>query len=305
MIHGLPEVAAAVATRLPDDLHHRGPANDWVRMTRPGATLHSFLEGPVFGPDGALYLADVPYGRIFRVAGLSDWAVAFAYEGEPHGLAFAEDGSLIVADYRQGLLRVDLGSGSARPLCTRFNTEAFRGVSDLAIDAEGDVWFTDPGRSSLTDPTGRLFRLRRDGALDCVLANVPYPNGVAFSDDGAHVFLAATRANAVWRLLRNAPERGTPMCGLYLQLSGGLGPDGLAVSRQGELAVAHAQAGQVWVFDRFGEPLLRIRTPSGRWTTAVRFGGANGRTLHIVEAQAGALLVCDLERVGPGAAAAP
>ncbi len=294
MIGAPREVEARFVARLPEELHHRGEPNDWVRMTRPGMRLYSFLEGPAFGPDGALYLADVPYGRIFRVSpGFTSWEVALQYDGEPHGLAFAADGRLILTDYRRGLLTADLAQGKVTTLVDRHNTEGFRGLSDLAIDPDGAVWFTDSGRTSLSDPTGRLFRLEAGGKPVCVLGNIPYPNGVAFSADGAHVYVAATRANAVWRLLRKPPELGTPMVGLYVQLSGGLGPDGLAVAPTGELAVVHGQAGQVFVFDRVGQPLLRIRTPSGLWTTAARFG-PDGRTLFIVEAQSGSVLAYEL-----------
>lgn len=294
---GVPEAEATFVTRLPEALHHRGEPNAWVRMTRPGQRLHSFLEGPAFGPDGALYLVDVPYGRIFRLPpDLSRWDVALDYDGEPHGLAFTADGRLIATDYRHGLLEIDLAKGNVARLCDRTNTEAFRGLSDIAIDRDGAVWFTDSGRSSLSDPTGRLFRLDRDQTLHRVLNNIPYPNGIAFSADETFVYVAATRANAVWRLLRKPPETGTPMVGLYIQLSGGLGPDGLAVARTGELAVVHGQAGQAWIFDPLGQPRMRVRTPCGLWTTAARFGGADGRTLYIVEAQSGSILSYELEK---------
>jgi gluconolactonase len=290
------EKTARLVTSLPEEFHYRGEPTAWVRLTRPGQHLHSFLEGLVIAADGSLYLADVPYGRIFRIApGFSAWSLVLEYDGEPHGLAFTQDGQLLVADYRQGILRLELESRLCSSVCTQYNTENFRGLSDLALDADGNLWFTDSGRTSLSDPTGRLFRLSADGALNCVLDNLPYPNGVAISADGAHVFVAATRANAVWRLLRNAPEKGRPMVGTYIQLSGGLGPDGLAVSAQGELAVAHAQTGSVWLFDKLGDPMARVRTPGGLWTTSVRFGGAAGRSLLIVDAQTGSVFTHELE----------
>src|SRR5262245_58457401 len=90
------DAEALLLTSLPEALHHKGEPNDWVRMTRPGMRLHSFLEGPAFGPEGALHLVDVPYGRIFRLSpDFSKWEVALRYDGEPHGLAFATDGRLI------------------------------------------------------------------------------------------------------------------------------------------------------------------------------------------------------------------
>lgn len=290
------EKTARVVASLPEALHYRGEPTEWTRVTRPGERLHSFLEGLALASDGSLYLADVPHGRIFRLdLNLGTWSEAVQYDGQPHGLAFTPDGQLLVADYRRGILRWDLDRRVCGVVCAQHNTENFRGLSDLALDPEGNLWFTDSGRTSLSDPTGRLFRLSAEGALTAVLDNIPYPNGVAISADGAHVFVAATRANAVWRLLRNPPEKGRPMVGTYLQLSGGLGPDGLAVSAKGELAVAHAQTGAVWLFDPLGEPLGRIRTPGGLWTTSVRFGGAFGRTLFVIEAQTGSVCACDLD----------
>lgn len=287
---------ARVLTSLPEKWWYQGEPTAWVRMTRPGQRLHSFLEGLTSGPDGSLYVADVPYGRIFRIApDGSAWSQVVQYGGEPHGLAFTAEGLLLVSDYRKGILRLDLDSGGLEVVCAQFNTENFRGLSDLVLDPDGNLWFTDSGRTSLSDPTGRLFKLASDGALTLVLDNIPYPNGVAISADGAHVFVAATRANAVWRLLRNPTESGRPMVGTYVQLSGGLGPDGLAVSARGELAVAHAQSGSVWLFDPLGDPLARIRTPGGLWTTSVRFGGSAGRTLFITEAQTGSLFAFELD----------
>jgi gluconolactonase len=112
------------------------------------------------------------------------------------------------------------------------------------------------------------------------------------SADG-FVYLAATRANAVWRLLADAPDQS--MVGIWVQLSGGLGPDGLAVNADGFVAVAHGQAGRAW-FLIHGDP-ARVRTPEGSWTTAVAWhpGGAP----RVVEAQTGSIYIAD-PRCGRG-----
>jgi gluconolactonase len=291
-----PTIEATPYARLPDALHWRGEPNDWVRAARPGQRLHSFLEGLSLEPDGTAWLVDVPYGRILRVAPDGTWHVAHAYDGEPHGLCRLPGGAFIVADYRRGLLHFE--DGVLTPHCTRVNTENFRGLSDLCRGPDGSLWFTDSGRSSLSDPTGRIFRLRPDGTLDLVLANLPYPNGIALGPDGRFLHVAVTRANAVWRMLADAPDPLMPMVGTYLQLSGGLGPDGLAMDSRGRLAMAHAQAGTAWLFDPLGFPLLRIRTPGGLWTTSVAFS-ADERFIFIVEAQAGAIHRVDLHAALP------
>jgi gluconolactonase len=262
-------------------------------MTRPGQRLYSFLEGLVIAPDGTSYVADVPYGRIFSIsADLSTWSEVLHYNGEPHGLARTSNGEMLIVDYAKGIFRLNLSTLALSPVCSQYNGARFKGLSDLTVDSDSNIWFSDPGRSSLSDPTGRLFRLSPAGELTCVLDNIPYPNGIAISADGAHVYVAATRANAVWRLLRVSPEPKT-MAGTYIQLSGGLGPDGLAVNKSGELAVAQAQAGRVLVFDNVGDEIARIQTPGGLWTTSVRFAGPNDRTLYIVEAQTGSIFAAD------------
>lgn len=291
MMHGVPRLQPTLFALLPESLHWTGEPTDWVRVTRPGQRLHSFLEGACFDGTGTLWLVDVPYGRIFRIGPGRHWELAQSYEGEPHGLKRFGDGFALV-DYRHGLMTFDPATGGTAVLATGINTERFRGLSDLAVAADGDIWFTDSGRTSLSDPTGRLFRRRVDGRLDLVLANLPYPNGVALSPDGRFVYVAATRANAVWRLLADAPDPVWPMVGVFLHLSGGLGPDGLAVDADGRIAVAQAQAGRVYLFDASGDPLAEIRLPDP-WTTSVAFGP--DQHLYIVEARQGAVWRVSLE----------
>lgn len=274
---------------LPARFHWTGEPNAWVEMTRPGQRLHSFLEGPCFDAAGRLLVVDVPYGRVFAVDAEGAWSLVMSGDGEPHAIRRFDDG-YVVADHRCGLVLLDADFAIRDVQSSTAAGLPFAGLSDLAVDPAGTIWVSDPGRSSLSAPTGRLHRRAPDGAIDTVLDHLPYPNGVAISADGAFVYLALTRANAIWRL---AAGGGTvpPMAGAFLQLSGGLGPDGLAVDARGRIAVAQAQAGRAYVFDSVGDCLAEIRT-GGRWTTATAFG-PDGR-LYIVEAEEGAIWRADL-----------
>jgi hypothetical protein len=49
--------------------------------------------------------------------------------------------------------------------------------------------------------------------------------------------------------------------GAFIQMSGGSGPDGLAIDENDNLAVCHVGFGAVWLFSALGEPMLRINSP--------------------------------------------
>lgn len=288
-----PIIRATAFARLPDAHRHAGPPSPWAEMTRPGQQMHSFLEGAFIDDDGALWLSDVPYGRVFRVMPDGNWQLMHHDVGEPHAMRIAADGRKIAVDYSRGLVELT-GLNASKVLTNGPPATPFLGLSDMTFAPDGALWFTDSGRTSLSDPRGRVWRRAADGGLRLVLDCVPYPNGISLSPDGAWVYVAATRANAVWRFSSRLPAAGPPMVGTFLHLSGGLGPDGLACNVDGWVAVAQAQAGRAYVFDSLGDVIAEVRLPEGMWTTSVAFHPARPRELYIVEAQHAAVFVADI-----------
>ena len=295
-----PSVTAEVHTELPDAMRCTGRMSDWL-YARGDGTAHSFLEGPSFDRAGNLWLTDIPFGRIFRVTPGGEWSLVAEYDGEPNGLAFHRDGWAAITDAKRGLMRLDPATGSVTPLLPRARREGFRGVNDCTFAMNGDLFFTDQGQTGLHDPAGRVYRLRAGAAqADALVSNVPSPNGLVLAADGHTLLVAATRDNAIWRVPLT-PDGGVIRVGRFIAMSGGLaGPDGMAMDVDGNLVVAHAGMGSVWVFSRLGEPLLRIRSPRGLGTTNVCFGGPENRDIFITESESGTILRARWER--PGAA---
>lgn len=291
-----PEIEAKLFTRVPDHLRVTDRPSPWARQ-RHGAR-GSFLEGPAFDRHGNLYLVDIAFGRIFRVTPDGTFTVVTEYDGEPNGLKIHRDGRLFVTDRRHGIVVVDAASGGVTPVLERAFLERFKGTNDLVFADNGDLYFTDQGETGLHDPTGRLYRLRADGRLECVLDNVPSPNGLVLNPEQTILYLAATRANAVWRVPL-LPDGNVIRVGVFVQLSGGLGgPDGLAIDEEGNLAIAHAGLGTVWLLSRLGEPLYRIRCSTGVLSTNVAYGGPDRRTLYITESHSGSVLTARLDVPG-------
>ena len=90
-----------------------------------------FIEGPSFDADGNLYIVDIPFGRIFRIAPDGKWSLVVEYEGWPNGLKIGRDGRILVADYRHGIMELDAKAGRMRPVLTSRNSESFKGCNDL------------------------------------------------------------------------------------------------------------------------------------------------------------------------------
>jgi gluconolactonase len=140
--------------------------------------------------------------------------------------------------------------------------------------------------------------MRTDGQVDCLIANVPSPNGLVLTKDEKALLVAVTRANQIWRLPLH-PDGTTSKVSAFITLSGGLtGPDGLALDDEGGLIIAHCGLGTVWHFDQLGEPRHRIRSCEGLSTTNVAFGGPGGRSLYITESDTGTILKAELPVVG-------
>jgi gluconolactonase len=267
----------------------------------PGARL---LEGPSFDRAGNLYVTDIPHGRVFRIAPGGRVEQVAEYDGEPNGLKIHKDGRIFIADHKQGLLQLDPTAGRVSVILDRPYAERFKGLNDLLFSKNGDLYFTDQGESDLRDPTGRLYCLRAGGQLDCLLDNVPSPNGLVLTPDESILYLAVTRGNAVWRVPLQTlgglgvGRLGLGRVGLWLQLSGGMGPDGMAMDVEGRISVAHPGMGSVWVFNRVGEPVQRIRCSEGIRPTNVAFGGPARKTLYITEAESGTVQTAELEVPG-------
>jgi gluconolactonase len=282
------EIATRVHSEMPAEFR-RPVVSEWSRANKRGLPVDCFLEGPCFDRDGNLHVTDIPHGRIFRISPVGHWSCLAQYDGEPNGLALHPDGDrLLIADYKQGILSLDLATGRIVPVLARRNSERFKGPNDLVFARNGDLYFTDQGQSGLHDPTGRVYRLRPTGQLDCLLSNGPSPNGLVLSREEDVLFIAMTRDNAVWRLPL-LPDGSTAKVGRFASFHGTSGPDGMAMDTSGNLLVAHASLGSVFILSAQGEPLARMRSCKGATTTNLTFK-PDGRTVVVTESETGSVL---------------
>ena len=281
---------------MPDLFRRKGVATEWADANRPGNPADCFIEGPAFDAAGNLYIVDIPFGRIFRIAPDGTWSLVIEYEGWPNGLKIGAQGRILVADYRRGIMELDAKAGTIKPVLASRNSESFRGCNDLHIAKNGDIYFTDQGQTGLHDPTGRVYRMTTGGRLDCLIDTGPSPNGLVLDPRETVLFVAMTRDNAVWRMpFMN--DGSVSKVGRFCSMFGPSGPDGMTMDGAGRLFVAHASLGHVFVFAPNGEMIARIKSCAGHTCTNVAIGGTSRDQLYITESSTGSVLVADINEL--------
>jgi gluconolactonase len=286
-------IETSVFSAMPEKFRRNGVRTEWADANRPGNPTDCFIEGPSFDAAGNLFVVDIPFGRIFKIAPTGEWSLVIEYEGWPNGLKISPEGRILVADYRRGIMELDASAARIRPVLASRNSESFRGCNDLHIAKNGDIYFTDQGQTGLHDPTGRVYRLATDGRLDCLIDTCPSPNGLVLDPKEAVLFVAMTRDNAVWRMPFMS-DGSVSKVGRFCTMFGPSGPDGMTMDAAGRLFVAHASLGHVFVFAPNGEMIARIKSCAGHTCTNVAIGGENRDRLYITESTSGSVLVADL-----------
>jgi gluconolactonase len=248
----------------------------------PTPERYNFLEGPSFDRTGNLYVVDIFAGRVYRISPAGSWDMVCEYDGQPNGLKIHRDGRIFLACRKYGIAVLDPERGTVESLIDGPSRgHKFRSLNDLVFHSSGDLYFTEQGRTGLQDPTGCVYCLTADGRLETIINTVPSPNGLVFNPAETELFVAVTRANCVWWVDMVDPERRGA---LFVQMHA-QGPDGLAMDTAGNLVIAHAYHGAIWLYDRDAAPLYYLKSPRDKMTTNVAYGGAENKTLYIVESE--------------------
>ena len=172
----------------------KGPRSA-TRQNKTGTTL----EGPSFDRAGDLYFTDLANSRVFKAKPDRTIVLIAEYDGEPNGLKIHKDGRIIIADHHHGLMQLETATDMVKPYHTGPDKECFKGLNDLVFASNGDLYFTDQGATGLHDWTGRIFRLKVDGELQCVIDSIPGPNGLVLNITETIIYVV-TRQNNVWQI---------------------------------------------------------------------------------------------------------
>ena len=242
---------------------------------------NGFIEGINFDKKGEIWLVSPTTGDLLTVKGKKIKKVK-GYPG-PVGAKFHKDGRLFITDITGVIHAYNPKTGESKTIVNSYKGKPLKGLNDLVFDEAGGLYFTEPMGSSATHPVGRVFYLPPKSTEPELFAeNIAYPNGVAVSADGQRVYISEFGKNSVLSVpskkAKESPE--TPF--VFGQFEGGIGPDGLAVDTDGNLYVAHFQAGEINVLDSSGFKYGAIRLPEGAGTFTTNLAFYEGY-LYITE----------------------
>ncbi len=275
-----------------------------------------FPEGPVWAPDGTLYVTEIEGGRITAIAPDGSKRTFADTGGAPNGAALGPDGYLYVTNNGGqepgSIQRID-PHGKVDMLYEKCDGHPFHGPNDLVLDAHGGLYFTDPARVTRQGvPFGHIYYARCDGSQVTQLQYYFYfPNGVALTPDGSTLIVLESLTSRVWAIPIDSPgvlgqvdagaragsPRQWPVSSLLATMPQPAVPDGMCLDAAGNLLVCAHNAGVVSVHAPDGAPLSHITVEDRRLTNCC-FGGEDFQTLYITESGLGRVVTVRWERPG-------
>jgi gluconolactonase len=290
-------VACAITIGNPADATDLDVRNtsEFAKCVSPSATLErlgtdmKFLEGPQWVPSsgGFLVFSDIPSNELKKWTQKDGISSFRNPSNNTNGNTLDNAGKLVSAEHGARRLSLTETDGTVRTLVDQFEGKKLNSPNDVVVSADGAIWFTDPDYGLQTDPTTKQkigkeqpgeFVFRYDPKTNqtrAVARDFVKPNGLCFSPDGKHLYIADSGSPKHIRIF-DVKNGGLENGRVFAQIDKGA-PDGIRCDEEGRL---WSSAGDgVHVFAPNGELLGKILTPESPANLA--FGGPDLRTLFL------------------------
>jgi gluconolactonase len=259
----------------------------------------TFIEGPVWRPNGVLWFSDVvgnvvrqwsPDGKvieILRPGGYDGHSLPAGGFNGPNGSTRSTDGSVVLCQHgNRRIVRID-SKMNITTVVDNFEGRRLNAPNDLVYRSDGSLYFTDPpyGLPKGDDdpakelPFNGVFKLS-NGKLHVVVKDMTRPNGLAFSPDEKMLYVANSDEHyRMWmRFDVNADgtlRNGRVFADVTAEREDGL-PDGMKIDSLGNIWATGP--GGLWVFTPDGKHLGTIKLPEQPANCA---WGEDGKTLFV------------------------
>jgi sugar lactone lactonase YvrE len=229
-----------------------------------------------------VWFVDIKGKRIHRCAADGSNRRSWDAPGQVSFIVPADDGSM-VCSLEDGLYRFDDTTGGFIPLAKVEADVTGNRFNDGHVDANGHLWFGSMDDAE-EQPSGALYRFdgRRVAQMD---DGYIITNGPAVSPDGATLYHTDTLEKRVYAFDRE-PDGSLSNMRLFVEITDGGYPDGMAVDSQGHVWVATFGGWRIDRFDADGRKVGEVRFPCAN-VTKLAFGGEDLRTVYATTARKG------------------
>ncbi len=267
-----------------------------LSIASPLTEAHSFtgeIEGPACDREGYIYA--VSFARKATIGRITPNGKGEVFLEMPegslaNGIRFDRQGTMFIADYTgHSILRVN---PRTRRIDVFAHDASLNQPNDIAISADGTIWASDPNWAK---STGEIWRINPDGKMTRVAADMGTVNGLDVSPDGKTLYVNETVQRNVWAF---SIERDGSLGGKRLLIRfPDYGTDGMRCDVDGNLYIARYGKGTVAIITPAGRLLKEINV-LGKRPTNICFGGPDGRTAYVTEAENGRLMQFRTDRPG-------
>jgi gluconolactonase len=165
-------------------------------------------EGPAwFGAGRYLVWSDIPNNRMLRYDECDGSVSVFRQpSNNSNGNTVDTEGRLVTCEHLARRVTRTEHDGSITVLADRYRGKRLNSPNDVVIKRDGSIWFTDPSYGILIDLEGGKAKSEQDGVcrvyrvdpgsgeVEAVAEDFIKPNGLAFSPDEKHLYIADTGA---------------------------------------------------------------------------------------------------------------
>ena len=243
-------------------------------------------EGPVWDwREGRLYWVDIKAPGVHawdaRTGRLTRWPMP-----QPIGAVGLRERGGLVGAFRDGFGFIDLASGAVTPIVDPEADQPGNRFNDGKVDPPGRFWAgtMDDGEQQ---PSGHLYRLDADLAVERFPAGFVVTNGIDWSRDGRTLYFVDSAERAIYACAFDMAAGRPGDRRLFARVRPQHGfPDGLAVDADDHVWSAHWDGGRVTRYRPDGSVEQVIEMPVPRCTSCC-FGGDGLDTLFVTSAAIG------------------
>jgi len=257
------------------------------------ASGFKFCEGPLWHPDGCLLFSDTEANKIFQVYMNGVMHVLVHQSGGPcitythlsdkigsNGLAFDHLNNLIFCQHGNHSIAKIEGKNMIH-LCCSYNGRSFNSPNDLALNAAGDIYFTDPPyglknqalNPAVFQPHSGVYLFKHNQVV-LLATDLKYPNGICFSNDEKYLFVSSNHADENVILKYEVAPNGVL---INKSVFASVSADGIKTDDNNNLFAATTEG--VLILSPTGEKLALIGLP--QMATNLTFGGTQKELLFI------------------------